>query len=514
MNRLARGLAALRGWRRVLASFGAGAVAAAALPPVGALPLLVVAFTTLTWLLEGCRRGRSALAVGWWFGFGHFIAGLYWTGTALLTEPEKFAWMVPFAVIGLPAVLAVFTALVALVAHWVPSGAMRVVALAAAWTAAEWMRGHILTGFPWNLIGYAWTVSDSMLQVTALIGVYGLGLIAVLAAAAPATLVAGKWLPSAAAAVLLAAVWVGGTTRLAIAEIEDVPDVRLRIVQANIAQHHKWREDRLRAQFNRYLQLSSGPGMAEITHIVWPETATPAALNRDEAALRLIGGLVSPGGLVLTGALRAAPAAETPTRVWNSLYAVDSSGAVAAVYDKHHLVPFGEYVPLRAGLAALGIDKITAGRGDFSAGPGPRTLDLPGLPPLSPLICYEAIFPGAVTAPDRPPAWLLNITNDAWFGRSSGPYQHFAMARVRAVEQGLPLVRAANTGISAIVDAHGRTVARLGVGATGVLDGALPGAIPGATVYARLGDWPLLVFLVAAAYLGWRRRHRARPEKE
>ena len=505
MKRLARGVAALRGWRRVLASLGAGVAAAAALPPVGALPLLVVAFTALAWLIEGCGRGRSALAVGWWFGFGHFIAGLYWTGTALLTEPETFAWMVPFAVIGLPAVLAVFTALVAWTAHRVPVGATRVVALAAAWTAAEWLRGHVLTGFPWNLIGYSWTVSDAMLQVTALVGVYGLGFITVLAAAAPATLAAGRWQPSAAAAALLVAVWVGGAARLATAEIDDVPGVRLRIVQANIAQHHKWREDRVREQFNRYLQLSSTPGQAEITHLVWPETATPAALNRDQGALRMIGGLVSPGGLVLTGALRVASDDETPARVWNSLYAVDPNGAVAAVYDKHHLVPFGEFVPLRAALGALGVAKITAGRGDFSAGPGPRTLDLPGLPPLSPLICYEAIFPGAVTEPGRTPEWLLNITNDAWFGRSSGPYQHFAMARVRAVEQGLPLVRAANTGISAIVDAHGRTVARLGVGETGVLDGALPGAIAGSTGYARVGDWPLLAIFAVAGLLGWRR---------
>ncbi len=510
MNRLARGIAALQGWRRALASLGAGAVAAAALPPVGALPLLVVAFTVLVWLIDGCRRGRAALAVGWWFGFGHFVAGLYWTGTALLSEPEKFAWMVPFAVIGLPAVLALFTALAAYATHLVPGGVSRVVALAAAWTAAEWLRGHVLTGFPWNLIGYSWTVSEAMLQLTAMVGIYGLGAITVLAAAAPATLAAGRWLPTTLAAALLAAVWAGGTARLVGAEVDEVPGVRLRIVQANIAQHHKWREDLVRAQFNRYLQLSSSPGGAEVTHLVWPETATPSALNRDPEALRIIGGLVSPGGLVLTGALRASPAAETPARFWNSLYAVDSSGAVASVYDKHHLVPFGEYVPLRGLLGALGVAKITAGRGDFSAGPGARTLDLAGLPPVGPLICYEVIFPGAVTEPGRPPEWLLNVTNDAWFGKSSGPYQHFAMARVRAVEQGLPLVRAANTGISAIVDAHGRTVAKLGVGETGVLDGALPGAIPGSTVYERIGDWPLLAFLALAGYFGWRARRTRR----
>ena len=509
MIRLARGVAALRGWRRVAASFGSGIVAAAALPPLGVFPLLAVSFTVLVWLIDGCRRGRAAAAVGWWFGFGYFIAGLYWTGVALLSEPEKFAWMVPFAVLGLPAALALFTAMAAYATRLAPAGAARVVALAVAWTAAEWLRGHVLTGFPWNLIGYSWTVSDAMLQVTAYVGIYGLSLITVLAAAAPATLAAGSWAPSAAAAALIAALWAGGTVRLAGAEEGEVPGVRLRIVQANIAQHHKWREDLMRAQLDRYLQLSSAPGAAQITHIIWPETATPAALNRDRAALRIIGDLAPPGGLVLTGALRVSP--ESPARIWNSLYAVDSSARVSAVYDKFHLVPFGEYVPLRALLGALGVAKITQGRGDFSAGPGPRTLDLPGLPHLAPLICYEAIFPGAVTEPGRRPEWLLNITNDAWFGATSGPYQHFAMARVRAVEEGLPLVRAANTGISAVVDAYGRTLAKLGVGETGVLDSALPKAIPESTFYARAGDWPFLALMVAAAaFVGVRARRRKR----
>ena len=502
----ARGIGALRGWRRVAVSFGSGAAAAAALPPLGVFPLLVVSFTVLVWLIDGCGRCRAAAAIGWWFGFGHFIAGLYWTGAALLSDPEKFAWMVPFAVLGLPAVLALFTALAAAVTYVAPAGVARVVALAAAWTAAEWLRGHILTGFPWNLIGYSWTVSDAMLQVTAFVGIYGLSLMTVLVAAAPATLAGRSWLPSAMAAALLAAVWAGGALRLANAEGGEVAGVRLRIVQANIAQHHKWREDLMRAQLDRYLQLSSAPGVAQITHIVWPETATPAALNRDPAALRIIGDLAPPAGLVLTGALRASP--ETPARVWNSLYAVDSSARVSAVYDKFHLVPFGEYVPLRGLLGALGVTKITQGRGDFSPGQGARTLDLPGLPPLGPLICYEAIFPGAVTGSRQRPEWLLNITNDAWFGTTSGPYQHFAMARVRAVEEGVPLVRAANTGISAVVDAHGRTLAQLGVGESGVLDSALPKAIAGFTFYTRAGDWPLLALIVVAAGFAGLPTHR------
>jgi apolipoprotein N-acyltransferase len=274
-----------------------------------------------------------------------------------------------------------------------------------------------------------------------------------------------------------------------------VPGVRLRLVQANIDQRLKWEEAERVNTLRKYLALSSQPGAAPVTHIVWPETALPYFLATEPELLRIVAQVVPPGGLLLTGAVRVDPPGALPSRVWNSVHAIDARGRVVATFDKYHLVPFGEYVPLRG---ILPIDKITPGASDFSAGPGPATLALPGLPPASPLVCYEAIFPGAVTARGgQRPGWLLNVTNDAWFGDSAGPHQHFASARLRAVEEGLPLVRAANTGISAVIDPYGRVLASLPLGREGVLDAGLPDALA-ATPFARFGNAVLLVLLAAA----------------
>src|SRR5262249_49285712 len=267
--------------------------------------------------------------------------------------------------------------------------------------------------------------------------------------------------------------------------------VRLRLVQPAISVARKAAGDTREADFLYQLDLTRRtPGFSGITHVVWPETATRFLVERDPGVRQALAAIAPAGGAILTGPLR---------QLWNSLVAVDHAGNIAATFDKFHLVPLGEYVPLRAYLPFL--SKITPGDFDFSAGPGPRTLDIPGLPPVAPLICYEIIFPGRVVDPSRRPAWLLNLTNDAWFGMSTGPYQHFASARFRAVEEGMPLVRSANDGISAFVDPYGRVIAELGLGETGVLDGALPKPAAGSTPYARFGDALLAVALLLAAGL-------------
>ncbi len=508
MTDLGGRLAALQGWRRYLLAVVLGASAAAALPPLHLLPLLVIAFTGLVWLVAGSKGWRGAFAAGWWFGFGHFVGGLYWIGHAFLVDAGRFGWMMPFAVAGLTAYLALYPGLAALVTWLIrPSGPGRVVALAAAWTLAEWLRGQLFTGFPWNLVGYAWTLSDAMLQLVWATGILGLSLLTVLAAAMPAVLAGvgagagrGAWRrsgPLAAAGALLLAAWVGGQVRLATAQVGEVPEVRLRLVQANIPQAEKWRPERREANFRRYLQLTSSPGAARVSHVIWPETAVAFFVANDASRRRLIGALAPPGGLVLIGAPRTTPERTTPLRVWNSLHAIAPGGEIVATYDKAHLVPFGEFLPFRALLGRLGLDRLAHGATDFSPGPGARTLELAGLPPASPLICYEVIFPNRVTEPGRRPGWLLNLTNDAWFGSSSGPYQHLAMARVRAVEQGLPLVRSAGTGISAVVDPYGRVLGRLDLNTSGVLDAALPEALEGPSIYARLGDIPVLLLALA-----------------
>jgi apolipoprotein N-acyltransferase len=514
---LAARLAARTGRRRYGLAFLLGVLAAVALPPFYATPLIVPAFTGLVWLYDGVETRRAAFALGWWFGFGFFLAGLYWVGISMTVDLARFGWMIPFATGGLSGGLALFTG----AALWLlklsrVQGPGRVFALAAAWTAAEWLRGHVLTGFPWNLIGYTWTVADAPIQFASVVGIYGLSLVTVVIGALPAALggpgaARRPWRPIGAAAALTIALWGGGAIRLAGASDATVPGVVLRLVQPNIAQEDKWQPERVRENLATAVRLSVAPGYDKITDIVWPETSIgPFYLAEDPGLRTALAQIVPKDGLLLTGSLRRAPAEGgrapdgSPYRYYNSLEVLDHQGGIVASFDKFHLVPFGEYVPLRG---ILPIDKLTPGRGDFSAGPGPRTLTLPRLPSVSPLICYEAIFPGEVVDPAHPPDWLLNVTNDAWFGDSSGPYQHFESARLRAVEEGLPLVRAANTGISGVIDSYGRVVARLGLGKIGVVDSALPDKLPGTTAFARFGDlgFALLLGLALGLAFGWRR---------
>jgi len=513
--RFAVALGALAGWHRWATAFAFGALAVPALPPVNLFPLLFVSFSALVWMIDGSRSGRGAFAAGWWFGFGHFVFGLYWIGNALLVDADRFAWMLPFAVCGLPAGLAFFTGAAAWLVHrFGGAGIGRILIFAVAWSGLEWLRGHILTGFPWNLIGYVWTASPAMLQSTAFVGIYGLSVVTAAAAASPAALVDApgrggppsrrSWAPSLVAMAILSAIWAGGALRLAGAPGDVVEGVHVRVVQAAIPQQMKWDRAAQADIFGRHLALSAEPAENPPTIVVWPETATPFFLIDYPETLAAVATVVPRGGAVVTGTPRGARDVNGMRTVWNSVAVVAEDGRVAGLYDKAHLVPFGEYVPMRA---LLGFAKITPGTVDFTAGPGPRTLDIPGAPPVSPLVCYEAIFPGAVVDRAARPGWLLNVTNDAWYGYSAGPHQHVAIVGVRAVEEGLPLVRAANTGISAVFDAYGRTIARLGLGETGVLDTPLPAALPGATVYARIGDLGFLALLLLClvAALGLRK---------
>lgn len=520
LQRMALWAGGLVGWRRHVTAFLLGALAAAALPPFDLAPVLLVSFVGLVWLADGSSDGRGAFALGWSFGFGFFLAGLYWIGAALLVDVAAFWWLLPFAVLGIPAGLAVFTGAALLVSHlvcrWLDLGSTaRILVLAVAWAGAEWLRGHVLTGFPWNLIGYAWSGAFpgglALLQTTAAIGIYGLSLLTVLAAMLPARLgdVSGgrRWPAALAAVVVIAGLAVPGALRLARDTHTAVPGITLRLVQPSIPQRLRNDPADDAANFRTLLALSGSPAAVRPNVVIWPESSAPPFLERAPPAVRAaIGATVPPGGWALVGTVRTDPPPARPQHLWNSLAAIDHAGRIVATYDKAHLVPFGEYVPLRRWLP---MKKITPGMIDFSPGPGPRTLALPGLPPFSPLICYEAIFPGAVVDPDQRPAWLLNITNDAWYGFTSGPFQHLAIARTRAVEEGLPLVRDGDNGISAVIDAYGAVWARLDLDGVGVLDSALPAALP-ATLYSRIGDAGfgvlLLGLLVLAPGIAWLER--------
>jgi apolipoprotein N-acyltransferase len=509
VGRLACRLAALSGWRRYGVAFLLGLCATATLPPVDVTPLLLVAFPGLLWLDEGSSGPWASFRLGYAFGLGFFVSGLYWIAAALLVDIASFWWLLPFAVMGLPAAFALYIGLALLATKLVADrlrlpGTARVFAFAILWTVAEWVRGHAFTGFPWNLIGYAWSGgfpgAIAMLQSVAWIGIYGLSFLTVLAASLPALLgvpslapvsTPRRLAPAIATGLLIIVPTVLGAIRLQATPTGDA-GIWLRIVQPSIPESVKWDPAAAERNVRLLLDLSAAPAARRISAVIWPEAAIPFLLDRNPSHLREIAAIAPEGGFVITGALRANPPPNPVQHLWNSLEAVNGNGQIVASYDKAHLVPFGEYVPLRH---TLPLSKITPGTMDFAAGPGPRTIELSGLPRFAPLICYEVIFPGAVVDEDDRPAWILNVTNDAWYGQSSGPYQHFAIARTRAVEEGLPLIRSANNGVSGVVDPLGRVRARIALDTVGYADLPLPAASE-ITLYGRGGDWILLVLLL------------------
>lgn len=501
-----RRIVGARGFFRWALAFLAGAVSVLALAPFFAWPVLFLTLPVLVWLIDGSggpdqRDGGlwRAASAGWWFGFGYFLAGLFWIGEAFLVEADKFAWALPIAVTMLPAGLALFMALATVCARLVWSGGVaRVLVLAVALGGTEWLRGHILTGFPWNVLGYALTWPLELMQGAALLGIYGLTLWTVLICAAPLVMAMDRpfntrlrgFLGGAAwALVPLVALAVYGAARLAANPTQMHDGPRLRIVQPSIPQRDKWQAEKQGDIFATHLALSRvnaegvPDGLAGITHVIWPEAAMPFLPLEHEEALQEIRNLLPTHTYLLAGALRreTAPASvgDSPSpessRVFNSLLVFGEGGRLHAIYDKIHLVPFGEYLPFQAFLESIGLEQLTRVRGGFATGPEPRPLlAMPGLPPLGVLICYEAIFPDEIVQGSDRPGLLLNITNDGWFGRTTGPYQHFHQTRVRAVEEGIPIVRAANNGISAVIDGYGRVLQSLSLDEKGVIDSTLP----------------------------------------
>jgi apolipoprotein N-acyltransferase len=549
LTALAHSIVLVCGWRRVLIAFGAGAATVLALPPVNHWPIPFLTFPFLVWLVDGAAgRLGGVLAcgiAGWWFGFGYFLAGLYWVGHAFLVDAKTFGWLLPFAVIALPAGMALYPAVGLALARAIwPRGPMRVLALAVTLTAAEWLRGHLFSGFPWNTYGYALISPLWLAQTASLIGIWGVTFIAVAVYASPAVLADDRtdtphpWLAPVLALLVVGVMAGYGAIRLARAPFSYVEGVRLRLIQPNLPQDEKFNYSQKQKIMSWYLALSdraTGPqsaGVRDVTHLIWPESAFPFFLPREVDALAQIAALLPPTTVLITGGIRPPEASSNAgaTRAYNSIYVVDHEGSIISVYDKVHLVPFGEYLPFQNLLERIGLLQLTKVRGGFIAGDRRRNQRIPGTPDFLPLVCYEIIFPGdAVPRSDRAgwlydrigrfvdwpfvagngerPRWMLNLTNDGWFGVSSGPYQHFQQARVRAIEQGLPLVRAANTGVSAVVDRFGRIVASLPLGSEGLLDAQLPQAGP-PTLYARLGDIPLAFMLGLGFALVLRARAR------
>jgi apolipoprotein N-acyltransferase len=513
------------GWKRAAIALLAGALSALAMAPFNAWPVLFLTFPVMVWLIDGAGSGRwrgvpAAAMAGWWFGLGYFVPGLYWIGDAFLVDAPTFAWLMPFAVLGLPAYLALFTGFGFALARLIwTKEASRVIVLAASLTLGEWLRGHVLTGFPWNAFGYALTEPLALAQTASLIGLWGLTFLSVAIFASPAALIDGNsrgrkpWIAPVMALAVLVAMGVFGAVRLSLHPTVTVANVKLRIMQPNLQQDIRFNYAAKAEVMQKYLTLSdraSGPqstGVRDASILIWPESAFPFFLTREADAMAQIADLLPQGTVLITGSVRAPdlPPGMRITRAYNSIYVIDHDGSVLSVYDKLHLVPFGEFLPYQNLMEKLGFVQLTKVQGGFIPGTRRHTMEIPNAPRALPLICYEAIFPGDVASGDDRPGWIVNLTNDGWFGISTGPYQHLQQARLRAIEQGLPVVRAANTGISAVIDPLGRIVARLGLGQEGVLDSGLPSAIS-PTPYARGGDMPAAIIIIAALIFVARRR--------
>lgn len=506
------------GWRRRVLACLAGACAALALPPLNLLPLILFAFPCFVWLIDGALgdgnlsywpRFRTGFSLGWFFGFGYFLAGLWWIGAAFLVDADQYAWAMPIAVLAMPMGLALFHGLaVGLAGLFWSRSIGRILVLASFLSASDWLRGHVLTGFPWNSFGYMVSGSLELSQLASVAGLYGLGLLVLVLACAPAVLSDGsaprkRVIGAAFCAILLVLGF--GIFRLHATPDPGVSSLDVRLVQPAIPQAEKWKPENRNKIFSDYLDLSSRPlqdGARVGTQrlIVWPESALPFLLTETPSAMVAISALLNGSNKQLvTGAIRAEEGAKS-VRYYNSIFVLSDEGAITAAYDKVHLVPFGEYLPLSGLLDALGLSRLVQGPGAFDAGFSRRALSLENGMRFAPLICYEVIFPEKVQVPGERPDFMLNVTNDAWFGKTFGPYQHLAQARMRAIEQGVPLVRVANTGISAVIGPLGRTKVEIPLGEKSVADSPLPLPVS-TTTYARLGDNTYAVFLLIFAII-------------
>ena len=512
MSAIIRYLTVVVGWRRWAIAFFAGGAAALSMAPFYFFPLLIVGYTILSVFIDAsnnqARPRFCAFIAGWWFGFGYFLFGIYWMAFSFFVQADEFAWMAPIAITVLPAFLALFPAAAAALsrAFW-PHGWRRILLFSVVFASFEYLRGHILTGLPWNLSGQALAGAAIWAQTAAWYGAYGLSLVTIFISVLPVLGISnadnhynwkrGVLPPAIAIAFLLAVGWV----RLIDTESGPQREVGIRVVQPNISQREKIDPSFWGENFNKQLSLSQSENSSDHDLIIiWPENGVPL-LDESPRAMSILATSLPEQSVLVAGAVRRTRAKNGEQSYYNSIAIASrdkDSLSIAGHYDKHHLVPFGEYLPFFQLLNAVGLAQLTPyGDAGFARGKGPATYQIAGAE-FALLICYEAIFPGEIYPKGERPDGIITVTNDAWFGDSSGPRQHLDQARLRSIESGLPMARSANTGISAIIDAKGRIVEKLPLYERGKIDAPLPRKLP-RTLYGLVGDW----LFVAMCLAGW-----------
>lgn len=493
----------------------AGAFCNLAFAPFYFFTATIFSIATFYFLLERISNKKRVFLLGFFYGFGYFLAGIYWISISLLVDAEKFAWLVPFALTLIPAALALYFGLFALSYKSVIKkfGFSKVyektLAFTILWLFFEILRSFLFTGFPWNLIGYAWMFNNDFAQVASVFGVFGLSFFAVLISLFPAIFFTfdskkfrfttpnfGKKIYATIMVLITAILLFYGHLRIDDKKIITHDNTKLRLVQANIKQDLKWDA---RAKYNnllKHIELTNSTSLDDIKVVIWSETSVPYIVDSNMELLNRLQLATPKDGILISGGLRAEFSSQQEiNNIWNSVFVfhqINNRATMFSYYDKHHLVPFGEYVPLQKFLPF--IDKITDGAVGFSQGDGPKTLQT-AVFSFSPLLCYEAIFSSQIIDKKNRPDLLVNLTNDAWFGNSSGPYQHFDMVRMRAIEYGISLARVANSGITAFIDPFGRVVKKIDLNQEGIIDVAFIESLP-PTIYSRYGFLPLILLLI------------------
>ncbi len=501
-------ITSVSGWRAHLVALLAGAVGVLGHAPFHLWPVTALGILTFVWLLDGAYRQqrpvRAGAARAFSFAFGQFFAGLYWIGSAFISRGPEYIPLMPFALVFLMAGLALIWALAGAIAmpFWGVDH-RRIAVFSLAFFGAEWVRGHFLTGFPWNLPGMVWSPGGAVSQSVSIFGIWGLSLVTLFLFAAPATLIdkgRALWLralPGIVGSGLLAILLVFGLTRLSGAVGGEQPNVRLRVIQSAINQREKWQPENREAVLEHYLRLSTATSLDNISHVIWPEGALPTLLLEDRHALDSISEAFRDGPTLFTGLTRRQRAETGKTLYRNSLIALSFANGlprVETVYDKHHLVPFGEYIPFGDALSALGVKSLATLGDGYTPGPAPSSMQIEGLPAFSPQICYEIAYSGFTPRDEGRPAWILNISNDSWFGSTTGPHQHLDHSRFRAIEEGLPVVRSVSSGIAGVIDPYGRMLLRLNQDADRAGDIGIPLPL-NTTINTQYGGVILLILM-------------------